>query len=127
MFPGSCFSAARRCVMTEFGRLVYIGAALVAIGYAGSVGTSGRIYIGQSTTEFGVHQESAVCRDENGAPGVSTNLTLDVEGEPVSIHRDECGVPHIFAKTNKALFTGYGYAVAEDRLWQLELFRHAAE
>jgi penicillin G amidase len=45
----------------------------------------------------------------------------------VVIFRDEYGVAHVFADTNKALFTGFGYAVAEDRLWQLELFRHAAQ
>ena len=52
---------------------------------------------------------------------------IDVEGEKVIIYRDEYGVPHVFAETNKALFTGYGYAIAQDRLWQLELFRHAAQ
>jgi penicillin amidase len=52
---------------------------------------------------------------------------IDVDGEEVVIRRDEYGVPHVFAETNKALFTGYGYAVAQDRLWQLELFRHAAQ
>src|SRR5689334_4535183 len=53
--------------------------------------------------------------------------TLDVNGEQVSIYRDEFGVPHIFAETNRGLFEGYGYAIAHDRLWQLELFRHAAQ
>ncbi len=52
--------------------------------------------------------------------------TLNVSGEQVTIYRDEFGVPHIFAETNRGLFEGYGYAVAQDRLWQLELFRHAA-
>jgi len=52
--------------------------------------------------------------------------TLDVNGDIVTIVRDDFGVPHIFAKTNRALFQGYGYAVAQDRLWQLELFRRAA-
>lgn len=51
---------------------------------------------------------------------------IKVDGERVVIYRDDYGVPHVFADTNKALFTGFGYAVAEDRLWQLELFRHAA-
>lgn len=55
----------------------------------------------------------------------STIITVDAE--KVVIARDEYGVPHVFADTNKALFTGFGYAVAEDRLWQLELFRHAAQ
>ena len=55
----------------------------------------------------------------------STIITVD--GEKVVIYRDEYGVPHVFAETNRALFAGFGYAVAEDRLWQLELFRHAAQ
>jgi penicillin G amidase len=52
--------------------------------------------------------------------------TLNVNGEQVRIYRDAHGAPHIFAETNRALFVAYGYAVAADRLWQLELFRRAA-
>lgn len=52
--------------------------------------------------------------------------TLVVNGEPVKIYRDEFGVPHIFARTNRGLFEAYGYAVAQDRLWQLELNRRAS-
>lgn len=53
--------------------------------------------------------------------------TLAANGEQVSIYRDEFGVPHIFAETNAGLFEAYGYTVAEDRLWQLELNRRARE
>jgi penicillin amidase len=49
--------------------------------------------------------------------------TIDVEGEQVHVFRDEFGRPHIFANSNRGLFTAYGYALAEDRLWQLELNR----
>lgn len=52
--------------------------------------------------------------------------TIDVEGEQVRVFRDEFGRPHIFANTNRGLFTAYGYALAEDRLWQLELNRRVA-
>src|SRR5262245_16198617 len=58
---------------------------------------------------------------------VNGSITLKVDGDDVRIYRDEFGVPHIFATTNRGLFEGYGYAVAQDRLWQLELFRHAAQ
>lgn len=51
---------------------------------------------------------------------------LDVAGEQVSICRDAFGRPHIFAETNRGLFEAYGFAVAQDRLWQLELNRRAA-
>ena len=52
--------------------------------------------------------------------------TLMVDGDAVTIFRDEFGVPHIFALTNSGLFEAYGFTVAEDRLWQLELNRRAA-
>src|SRR5829696_10172491 len=52
--------------------------------------------------------------------------TLDVNGEAVRIYRDDFGTPHIFAETNRGLFEAYGYTVAQDRLWQLELNRRAA-
>src|SRR5262245_156043 len=52
--------------------------------------------------------------------------TLCVDGEKVRIVRDDFGVPHIFAETNRGRFVGYGYALAADRLWQLELNRRSA-
>jgi Penicillin amidase len=55
-----------------------------------------------------------------GAQGLAEDqpsTIITVDGERVVIARDVHGVPHLFAETNKALFTGFGYAVAEDRLW----------
>lgn len=52
--------------------------------------------------------------------------TLDVNGDSVRIVRDGYGVPHISASTLKGLFHGAGYAVAQDRLWQMERNRRAA-
>ena len=54
-----------------------------------------------------------------GRPSTSTASTA-------RIYRDEWGIPHIFAPTNRALFEAYGYTVAEDRLFQLEIDRRAA-
>lgn len=45
--------------------------------------------------------------------------------EIVEIKRDQYGVPHIYADTTYALFYGYGYAVAEDRLFQTDMARRA--
>ncbi len=42
------------------------------------------------------------------------------------ISRDEYGRPSIEAGNEYDLFEAYGYAVAQDRLWQLEVFRRAA-
>ena len=57
---------------------------------------------------------------------LASAFTLPVDGDAVEIFRDEFGVPHIFAETDRGLFVGFGFAVAEDRLWQLEVNRRAA-
>jgi len=53
--------------------------------------------------------------------------TLSVDGEEVLIVRDDFGVPHIYAKTERGLFFANGYAVAQDRLFQMEKYRRAAK
>jgi acyl-homoserine lactone acylase PvdQ len=45
----------------------------------------------------------------------------------VTITRDAFGVPNIHAANESGLWFGAGYAVAEDRLFQLELFRRATQ
>ena len=55
------------------------------------------------------------------AAGVSPPPTRSVE-----IFRDPWGIPHVFAATEPDGFFGVGYATAEDRLLQMELFRRRA-
>ena len=43
--------------------------------------------------------------------------------EPVEVIRDRWGVPHIYAKNTDDLFFAQGYVQAQDRLWQMELWR----
>ena len=43
----------------------------------------------------------------------------------VTITRDAYGVPNIRAGNDRDLWFGVGYAIAQDRLVQLELFRRA--
>jgi len=45
---------------------------------------------------------------------------------PVEIARDEWGVPTIRAETDHDLFMGLGYAMAQDRLWQMDGSRRLA-
>ncbi|MDP7675166.1 MAG: penicillin acylase family protein, partial [Dehalococcoidia bacterium] len=52
--------------------------------------------------------------------GVRTS-TVDAE-----ILRDKWGIPHIYAEQDEDLFFGYGYAMAQDRLWQLDYLRRKA-
>ncbi|NBC17223.1 MAG: T9SS type A sorting domain-containing protein [Bacteroidetes bacterium] len=56
-----------------------------------------------------------------------TGLALTAsDAETVCIERDDFGVPEISAPTEAAVFFGQGFAVAQDRLFQLETFRRAA-
>ena len=44
----------------------------------------------------------------------------------IRIGRDRLGVPRIVAQTRTDLAFGQGFAIAQDRLWQLEFYRRAA-
>lgn len=46
--------------------------------------------------------------------------------QPVEIIRDRWGVNHIYAKTEHDLFFAQGYSAAQDRLFQLEVWRRQA-
>ena len=41
----------------------------------------------------------------------------------IVIKRDKFGVPHVFAPDRRAVSYGAGYALAQDRLWQMHVFR----
>lgn len=45
---------------------------------------------------------------------------------PITIRRDERGIPYVEAQNNDDLYFGQGYATAQDRLWQMDLFRRTA-
>src|SRR5678815_3634755 len=55
--------------------------------------------------------------------------SLKVPGlkQPVEIIRDEQGIPHIFAQNDDDLFFAQGYVMAQDRLWQLDIWRRWRE
>ena len=73
---------------------------------------------------------------ENGASATASPqeraVTLDAEHREgrrhrVTIKRDDDGVPHVYARTTFDLFRGYGYAVAQDRLFQMEMSRRSTQ
>ena len=63
-----------------------------------------------------------------------TNSTSYNEAHPdqfaantVVIKRDSYGTPHIYSQDNFGLYYGYGYTLAEDRLYQLEILKYATQ
>jgi penicillin amidase len=62
---------------------------------------------------------------EDRVPAASGSCQAKV-GRPVEIVRDRWGIPHIFAAGDDDLFFGFGYAMAQDRLFQLDYLRRRA-
>lgn len=54
-------------------------------------------------------------------------IELDGIREQVEVLRDTWGVPHIYAKTVEDLFFAQGFVAAQDRLWQMEMWRRVGE
>jgi penicillin amidase len=47
--------------------------------------------------------------------------------DKVEVLRDRWGVPHIYAENSHDLFFAQGFVQAQDRLWQMEIWRRATE
>jgi penicillin amidase len=53
---------------------------------------------------------------------------IQIQGlkDRITIRRDERGIPYVEAQNDEDLYFGQGYATAQDRLWQLDLYRRTA-
>ncbi|MDI9347593.1 MAG: penicillin acylase family protein [Methylacidiphilales bacterium] len=54
-------------------------------------------------------------------------FALSLKQGEVKIIRDAYGVPAIFANSVREVYYGYGYAVAQDRLFQMEMIRRSTQ
>jgi penicillin amidase len=58
-------------------------------------------------------------------------LCVALEGNglraPVHVYRDANGIPHIYAESPEDLFFAQGYIHAQDRMWQMEFWRHISQ
>src|SRR4029078_3775175 len=69
----------------------------------------------------------AMCRLSFGQTSTAAT-SIKVKGlkDSVTIRRDERGIPYIDAKNDEDLYFAQGYVTAQDRLWQMDLFRRNA-
>jgi penicillin amidase len=58
-------------------------------------------------------------------PPATATLTAEV-ASPVEVIRDAYGVPHVYAASERDLFLGLGFAMAQDRLWLMDYLRRKA-
>src|SRR2546423_2448260 len=71
----------------------------------------------------------AALRDSARARLATLDGTVAVPGldSAVEVRRDRWGVPHIYAKTQHDVFFAQGYVAAQDRLFQMEIWRRQGE
>jgi penicillin amidase len=71
------------------------------------------------------------CRREPPPPPLAAQVSgaIAVPGlsAPVRVIRDRWGVPHIFAETLDDLFAAQGFVQAQDRLFQMDLWRRSVQ
>ena len=91
-------------------RFVRVGAIVLALGFLSCAGPAD---LPQSLSELASKALAQIDGD------------IEILGlrEPVEIIRDEWGVPHIYAQNDSDLFFAQGYVMAQDRLWQMEMWR----
>jgi len=77
---------------------------------------------GVSAAEFAAAQGAWLRRH---AVIESQTLKAGVGGK-VDILRDKAGIPHVFAKATADLYFGVGFAMTQDRLWQMDRLRRRA-
>ncbi|MGD0787356.1 MAG: penicillin acylase family protein [Terracidiphilus sp.] len=61
--------------------------------------------------------------EQAALPVLDGDLHLAGLSAPATVRRDAHGVPHLEAATQDDLFMAQGYVTAQDRLWQMDLYR----
>ena len=60
-------------------------------------------------------------------PNYDETVKTNAVRNGVEIWHDSAGVPHLWAKSDADLYFAQGYVHAQERLWQMELFRRVGE
>lgn len=64
---------------------------------------------------------------ENHLPQIEGEINIPGLLAEVEVIRDSWGVPHIYADNIDDLFFAQGFVQAQDRLWQMDMYRRAGE
>ena len=60
-------------------------------------------------------------------PDYNKDIALKGLQSEVTILRDQYAVPHIYAENEHDLYVAVGYAMAQDRLWQMDFLRRVTQ
>ncbi|MDX1619698.1 MAG: penicillin acylase family protein, partial [Nitriliruptorales bacterium] len=57
-------------------------------------------------------------------PTTAGTIEVEVLDQPVTVLRDEWGIPHVYADSMDDLARGQGFVHAQDRFWEMDVRRH---
>jgi len=72
-------------------------------------------------------QDSLAALAQGSLAKIDGRVQLEGLRDSVTVLRDRWGVPHIYATNQHDLFFAQGYVQAQDRLWQMDLYRRTWE
>ena len=116
----------------RIGRLLLLAACVVGAGVAVAVVTpiAGGAVLGGAMAVAGVGAAAAVAVGwswlARSNPRLDGDLTLSGLDGAVTIRRNPLGTPYVDASSDRDAAFGLGVAMAQDRLWQMDLLRRSA-
>ncbi|MEX0779345.1 MAG: penicillin acylase family protein [Balneolales bacterium] len=63
----------------------------------------------------------------NPLPNYNKDISSENIQNEVTVHRDDYGIPHLFADSKEDLYFAMGYVHAQDRIWQMTLSQMTVE
>ena len=82
---------------------------------------------GPNHADDSVNQDSLRTRAQAALSEVQGTLKVTGLERPVNVLRDRWGVAHIYAQNQHDLFFAQGYVAAQDRLFQMELWKRSGQ
>jgi penicillin G amidase len=90
-------------------------------------GTSLLIFLAVAASAAQQTSESLSTKAHDSLSPIHGNLVVPGLKEPVNVLRDHWGVAHIYAKNQHDLFFAQGFVAAQDRLFQMEMWKRAGQ
>jgi penicillin amidase len=113
--------------MKKLVAIALTSACLALIG-SGQSAATWTIDFSASAAQTEVYASSDLAKQARAALAqTSGRIELAGLAKPVEVIRDSWGVAHIYAQTQEDLFFAQGFVAAQDRLWQMEIWRRTGE
>src|SRR5579862_5981086 len=93
----------------------------------GFIGLLCLLLISAESGVYGQTQASLPARAQAALSAVKGTLKIEGLQQPVTVLRDRWGVAHIYAQTQHDLFFAQGFVAAQDRLFQMELWKRSGQ